>query len=92
MARRKFLPGKSHGWRSVVGYSPSGRKESDTTERLHSLIPKSSDSFTLPLKTPCESQSVTCSVVSESLQSHGLTVAHQASLSMEFSRQEYWNG
>ena len=22
-------------WRSLVGYSPSGRKESDTTERLH---------------------------------------------------------
>ena len=32
-----FLPGKSHGLRSLVGYSPRGRKESDTTERLHSL-------------------------------------------------------
>ena len=30
-----FLPGKSHGPRSLVGYSPWGRKESDTTERLH---------------------------------------------------------
>ena len=30
-----LLPGKSHGWRSVVGYSPWGRKESDTIERLH---------------------------------------------------------
>ena len=30
-----FLPGKSHGWRSLVGCSPWGRKESDTTERLH---------------------------------------------------------
>ena len=30
-----FLPGKSHGWRSLVGYSPWGHKESDTTERLH---------------------------------------------------------
>ena len=29
------LPGESHGWRSLVGYSPWGRKESDTTERLH---------------------------------------------------------
>ena len=29
------LPGKSHGWRSLVGYSPWGREESDTTERLH---------------------------------------------------------
>ena len=32
-----FLPGKSHGWCSLVDYSPWGRKESDTTERLHSL-------------------------------------------------------
>ena len=30
-----FLPGKSHGWRSLVGYSPCGHKESDTIERLH---------------------------------------------------------
>ena len=29
-----FLPGKFHGWKSPVGYSPWGRKESDTTERL----------------------------------------------------------
>ena len=26
------LPGESHGQRSLVGYSPWGRKESDTTE------------------------------------------------------------
>ena len=24
-----------HGWRSLVGYSPWGRKESDMTEQLH---------------------------------------------------------
>ena len=30
-----FLPGKSHGQRSLVGCSPWGRTESDTTERLH---------------------------------------------------------
>ena len=30
-----LLPGKSHGWRSLVGRSPWGRWESDTTERLH---------------------------------------------------------
>ena len=30
-----FLPGESHGQRSLVGYSPQGRKESDTTEQLH---------------------------------------------------------
>ena len=30
-----LLPGKSHGWRSLVGCSPWGREESDKTERLH---------------------------------------------------------
>ena len=30
-----LLPGKFHGQRSLVGYSPWGRKESDMTERLH---------------------------------------------------------
>ena len=29
------MPGKSHGHRSLVGYSPWGRKESDMTERLY---------------------------------------------------------
>ena len=30
-----LLPGKSHGWRSLVGCSPWGHRESDMTERLH---------------------------------------------------------
>ena len=30
-----LLPGKSHGWRSLVGCSPWGCWELDTTERLH---------------------------------------------------------
>ena len=30
-----ILSRKFHGWRSVVGYSPWGHKEFDTTERLH---------------------------------------------------------
>ena len=30
-----FLPGEFHGQRSLVGCSPWGRWESDTTERLH---------------------------------------------------------
>ena len=29
------LPGKSHEQRSLIGYSPQGCKESDTTEQLH---------------------------------------------------------
>ena len=27
-----FLPGESHGWRNLEGYSPWGRKESDVTK------------------------------------------------------------
>src|SRR5574341_56192 len=30
-----LLPGKSHGWRSLVGFNPWGREESGTTERLY---------------------------------------------------------
>ena len=36
-----------------------------------------------------KSQSVSCSVMSDSLQPHG---AHQSPLSMGFSRQKYWSG
>ena len=31
------MPAESHGRRILVGYSPRGRKELDTTERLHFL-------------------------------------------------------
>ena len=34
-----FLPGESHGRRSLMGYSPWGRKELDTTEGLTLLQP-----------------------------------------------------
>ena len=45
-----FLPGESHGRRSLVGYSPRGRKESDTTERLHlHLHPIRNRTLCLPL-------------------------------------------
>ena len=33
-----FLPGESHGQRNLAGYSPKGRKESDTTEQLNTHI------------------------------------------------------
>ena len=34
-----FLPGKSHGQRSLAGYNAFGRKELDTTERLtHTIV------------------------------------------------------
>ena len=39
-----FLPG-NYGWRSLVGYSPRGCKESDMTEWLHFHFPKDHHSF-----------------------------------------------
>ena len=33
-----FLPGKSHGQRNLVGYSPWGLKELDMTEQLPSSV------------------------------------------------------
>ena len=33
-----LLPRKSHGWRSLVGCSPWGCEESDTTEQLHFMF------------------------------------------------------
>ena len=37
MATHSSLPGKSHGWRSLVGYSSWGHKELDMTEQFHFL-------------------------------------------------------
>ena len=34
-----FLPGKFHGQRSLEGYSPRGRTESDTTEQTLLQLP-----------------------------------------------------
>ena len=34
----QYLPGKPHGWRSLVGYRLWGRKQSDMTERLNQSI------------------------------------------------------
>ena len=42
-----FLTGKSHGRRSLVGYSPWAHKESDTTEWLHFHL------MTLSVFNPC---------------------------------------
>ena len=42
-----FLPGKSHGQRSLADYSPWGHKEPDTTERLNNNNSLSHSSFTL---------------------------------------------
>ena len=45
-----FLPGEPHGQRSLVGFSPRGHKESDTTEQLTpSILGGSSVSSPCPL-------------------------------------------
>ena len=50
-----LLPGKSHGWRSLVGCSPWGRKQLDTTEQLHFHLSFSciGEGNGNPLQCPC---------------------------------------
>ena len=50
-----LLPGKSHGWRSLIGCSPWGRKESDTTERLrfHFSLSRIGEGNGNPLQCSC---------------------------------------
>ena len=40
-----FLPGESQGQRSLVGYSPRGCKESDTTEQPSTVQPRALSRF-----------------------------------------------
>ena len=54
-----FLPGKSHGQRSLAGYSPWGHKEMDTTERLNHygrVVIDDQQYKTVSLLEICESQ------------------------------------
>ena len=48
-----LLPGKSHGQRSLVGCSPWGREESDTTERLHFSLSCIGEGNGNPLQCSC---------------------------------------
>ena len=48
-----LLPGKSHGQRSLVGCSPWGREESDTTERLHFYFSRIGEGNGNPLQCSC---------------------------------------
>ena len=50
-----LLPGKSHGWRSLVGCSPWGREESGTTERLcfHFSLSRIGEGNGNPLQCSC---------------------------------------
>ena len=47
-----FLPGKSHGQRSLVGYTPWGHKESDMTERARARARAHTHTHTHPPPPP----------------------------------------
>ena len=76
-----FFPVKFHGTRNLVGYSPWGHKELDMTKHPHTYI------YDLSLFLLCVSH-FSC----VQLFVTPWTVAHQAPLSMGFSRQESWSG
>ena len=50
-----LLPGKSHGWRSLVGCSPWGCYKSDTTKQLHFhfSFSRTGEGNGNPLQCPC---------------------------------------
>ena len=130
-----LLPGKSHGWRSLAGCSPWGRKESDTTEWLHfhfslswigegngnqlqysylksprdggawcaavyrvawswTRLKRLSSSNSMHVRGSKFKLYCVCAQLLSRVQLYVTpwTEAHQAALSMEFSRQEYWSG
>ena len=55
-----LLPGKFCGWKNLVGYSPWGGKQSDTTERLHSLSFQSLLELTFFSSTSCHTVLLHC--------------------------------
>ena len=77
------MPGEFHGQRGLVGYCPWGHKESDMTELLHSHT---------HMHTHTTNTHKLSGFSHVQLFATPWTVARQAPLSMEFSRQEYWSG
>ena len=45
-----FLPGESHGQRSLAGHSPGGRRESETTEQLTLSLSLQRSKIHLPMQ------------------------------------------
>ena len=83
-----FWPGESHGQKSLAGYSPWGRRESDTAER-----PWLSLWLNLQVWRVCVFTSLllfSCSAVSDSFVTPW-TTARQAPLCMGFPWTEYWS-
>ena len=48
-----LLPGESHRWRSLIGCSPWGRKESNRTEQLHFSLSYIGEGNSNPLQRSC---------------------------------------
>ena len=48
-----LLPGKSHGWRNLVGCRPWGLEEWNTTERLHFSLSYTGEGNGNPLQCSC---------------------------------------
>ena len=103
-----LLPGKSHGWRSLVGCSPWGHTESDTTEQLHFhfSLSRIGGGNGNPLQCSCLENprdrgawwaaiygvAQSWTRLKQLSSSSSRPVAHQVPLSVEFSRQEYCSG
>ena len=60
-----FLPGESHGQRSLAGCSPQGHKESDTTEQL-TLTENIVQHRILSVKVCINSHLISCKIPQES--------------------------
>ena len=96
-----FLPGESHGWRSLIGYTPWGRKESDTTEQLNNKVTETCQVICTYVAVSGEAEHF-LTLFSKKVKVKSLscvqlfvtpwTVAYQAPPSMGFSRQECWSG
>ena len=95
-------PRESHGWRSLVGCSPWGREESDTTERLrfHFSLSCIGEGNGNPLQCSClenpRDSGAWWAAVYRVAQSRTRLKRQQHQQqtiqSLEFSRPEYWSG
>ena len=97
-----FWPGKFHGQRNLVGYSPWGCKELGTTEPVSTaqqqILYLYNDITTQSTGPPSVGSNILAGGWPSCILSHVLlltipwTVAHQAPLSIGLPRPEYWSG
>ena len=70
-----FLPGESHGQRSLVGHSPGGRRESETTEQLTLSLSLQRSKIHLPMQ-GMQVQSLVGELCSHVLQGNKVCAPH----------------